>query len=159
MWRRSLRSHIKGSSRGSQAPTPTSTIASKHGQLQMWGELLIANMSDLPLEMQHEVRFNLDSYIMGLRRQVRPYNVASTPKKGQGKSNKNKLPPSAACGSEQQQLHQQQQVQAQQQQQQQQQGSSIINSLSMLQIPSLQGIPTCNTNLHQLQNALVVGLP
>lgn len=63
--------------RPARAPTPP--VSTKRGQLQMWGDLLVANISDLPVEMQHEARFNINSYLLSLRCQVRPYNVMSTP--------------------------------------------------------------------------------
>lgn len=54
----------------------------------MWSDVL-----DLPLEMQQEARFTMDSYVMGLHRQINPYYVApyyvgstsNTHRKGAGK--------------------------------------------------------------------------
>lgn len=53
---------LKDLAKAVKPPTSTPPTSTKHGQLQMWGDLLIANISDLPIEMQHEARFHIDRY-------------------------------------------------------------------------------------------------
>lgn len=77
-----------------RTPPPTPLPPPKRTGLELWSDVLVSNMSDLPLEMQQEARLHIDSYIMSLRRQVKPYVIQ--PKKGPGKNVKNKQNPPPA---------------------------------------------------------------